>query len=71
MVKRLQLLPGNKLKVKSDNESGYEPFTVDFEKLGDQSRSRAAWCGLGGDYNLCGSGAYSGIFPLPMKSNWL
>jgi len=49
MVKRLQLLPGNKLKVKSDNETGYEPFTIDLEKLGEEVAviGRVVWAGRG------------------------
>lgn len=48
LVKRLQILPQNKLKVKSDNE-GYEPFTVDLEKLGEEVAiiGRVVWAGRG------------------------
>lgn len=49
LVKRLQLLPGNKLKVKSDNEGVYESFLVDLEKLGDEVSviGRVVWAGRG------------------------
>lgn len=49
MVKRLQLLPGGKLKVKSDNEAGYEPFVIDLKKLGEEVAimGRVVWTGRG------------------------
>jgi len=49
MVKRLQLLPGDRLKVKSDNESAYEPFIIDLKKLGEEVAviGRVVWTGRG------------------------
>lgn len=49
LVKRLQRLPGDMLKVKSDNEAAYEPFTVDLKKLGEEVAviGRVVWAGRG------------------------
>jgi len=46
MVKRLQLLPGNRIRVTSDNPR-YEPFEIDLSKEGDQIKvvGRVIWFG--------------------------
>lgn len=49
LVKRLQILPGGKLKVKSDNSEAYEPFLIDLGKIGEDVAiiGRVVWGGRG------------------------
>lgn len=49
MVKRLQILPGDKLKVKSDNSEVYESFMIDLAKVGEDVTiiGRVVWAGRG------------------------